>query len=228
MNIVITGASSGIGFETAKLLSEKHTVIAIARNAQKLRQLKKEGISENIIPLRFDLSKENIFAKLLPQIKRNFHSKVDVLMNNAAGIINRPFHKITQKDFESIYRVNVFAAAELTRCIIPLMKSGHILNIVSMGGVQGSVKFPGLSAYSSSKGALAILTECLAEEYKEKKISFNAIAYGAVQTQMLSKAFPKFKAPINASEAAAFTAYFALNGHKYFNGKIIPMASTTP
>ena len=108
------------------------------------------------------------------------------------------------------------------------MKKGHVVNIASMGGIQGSLKFSGLSAYSSTKGALITLTECLAEEYKNKNVSFNAIAFGAVQTEMLSEAFPNYKAPLTAAEAAKFVGDFAVNGQKYFNGKVLQMALSTP
>ncbi len=229
MNIIITGASTGIGYETAKLLSEKHSVISISRHADK-NKLK------GVIPIPFDLEKGNIKKDLLPQIKKHFN-KADVLINNAATFIKKPFADLTPQDFEKIFRINVFAAAELTRCILSFMSfsapnssptKSHILNIASMGGIQGSVKFPGLSAYSSSKGALITLTECLAEEHKHKNISFNALAFGAVQTDMLEKAFPGFKAPMTAAEAALFAADFAVNGQKYFNGKVLQMSLSTP
>jgi len=220
MNIIITGASRGIGYETAKLLSKDHKVISIARNAEKNKQA-------GVFPISFDLETGNIKKDLLPQIKKHFKS-VDVLINNAASIVKKSFHEITRKDFEKTFRVNVFAAAELTQEILRLMKKGHVLNIASMGGIQGSVKFSGLSAYSSSKGALITLTECLAEEFKDKQISFNAIAFGAVQTEMLAEAFPGFKAPITAKEAAEFVTQFATTGQKYFNGKTLQMALSTP
>ena len=232
MNIIITGASRGIGYETAKLLSAEHKVIAISRNADKLKQA-------GIIPIVFDFEKGNIPKELLPQIIRQLADQtVDVLINNAATFIKKPFDKITREEFEKVYRVNIFAIAELTKCILPLMTSlpmkktkraqTHVLNIASMGGIQGSAKFSGLSAYSSSKGALITLTECLAEEYKDATISFNCIAFGAVQTEMLAEAFPHFKAPITAKEAAEFVAQFAITGQKYFNGKVLQMALSTP
>ena len=220
MNIIITGASRGIGFETAKLLSSENKVICISRSAEKSKL-------KGIIPISFDFEKGNISKDLLPKIKKHFKT-VDVLINNAAAFIKKPFRKLTREDFEKVYRVNVFSIAELTQAILPLIHKGHILNIASMGGIQGSLKFPELSAYSSSKGALITLTECLAEEFKGKKVSFNTIAFGSVQTEMLKKAFPGFKAPITAKEAAEFVANFAVNGNKYFNGKILQMALSTP
>ena len=229
MNIIITGASRGIGYETAKLLSTDHQIIVISRSAAKF--------PKNVIHIPFDLEKGNINKDLISQIKKHFKT-VDVLINNAATLIKKPFTKLTRKDFEKIYNVNLFSIAELTQSILPLMvppspleRVGvrqHVLNIASMGGIQGSIKFPGLSAYSSSKGALITLTECLAEEFKNKSISFNAIAFGSVQTEMLAEAFPNFKAPITAEEAAKFVADFALTGQKYFNGKVLQMALSTP
>lgn len=235
MNIIITGASKGIGYETAKLLSTENKVIAIARNEKNLLQLK--GNSKNIFPITFDFESGNICDDLFPQIQKHFQS-VDILINNAATFVKKPFDKITRKEFEKIFQINVFAIAELTQALLPLMSSplkgeiregaSHVLNIASMGGVQGSVKFPGLSAYSSSKAAVIALTECLAEEYKNKSVSFNCISFGAVQTEMLETAFPNYKAPITAKEAAEFVAHFAVNGQKYFDGKILQMALSTP
>lgn len=235
MNIIVTGAGKGIGYETARWLSENHTVICISRSAV---QNKISGT----IAIDFDFENGDIKNELLPELIKSFsksekNATIDVLINNAATFIKKPFSKILPADWERVFKVNVFSIAELTRCILesplsPIKKNNsiraHVLNIASMGGVQGSVKFPELSAYSTSKGAIITLTECLAEEYKKKNISFNAIAFGAVQTEMLSKAFPGFKAPLTAKEAAAFTADFALTGQKYFNGKILQLALSTP
>ena len=155
--------------------------------------------------------------------------KVDALINNAGAFLNKPFEKISKKEFEYIFQVNVFGLSSITRKVLPIIDSkGHIVNITSMGGINGAAKFTGLSAYSSSKGAVNILTELLAEEYKEKGPSFNALAFGAVQTEMLEEAFPGLKAPISAKEIADFILDFSLQGQKYFNGKIIPVSSTTP
>ncbi|HET7817678.1 MAG TPA: SDR family oxidoreductase [Bacteroidia bacterium] len=235
MNIIVTGAGRGIGYETAKWLSENHKVICISRSAEKNK-------IKGTIAISFDFENGNIQNELLPKLikvlsKEKKAAIIDVLINNAAAFIKKPFQKITPEDWEKLFKVNVFSVAELTRSILesplsPIHKNNgpraHVLNIASMGGIQGSVKFPELSAYSTSKGAVITLTECLAEEFKEKNISFNAIAFGAVQTEMLSKAFPGFKAPFTAKDAAMFTADFALTGQKYFNGKVLQMALSTP
>ena len=155
--------------------------------------------------------------------------KIDILINNAGYLVNKPFKETTLEDFQMVYSTNVFSVAMLIKNTINFMESGsNVLNISSIGGVQGSVKFPGLSAYSSSKGALNILTEMLAEEYKERGIHFNSLALGSVQTKMLEKAFPNFKASTSALEMAEYIYNFSTNGYRLMNGKVISVSSTTP
>jgi short-subunit dehydrogenase len=223
-NIVITGASRGIGLELTKKFAElNYQVLAISRNIEPLK-----AISKNVTPLQMDLSKISEFEKVKQFLKSNWNH-VDILINNAGKLINKPFKDTTYQDFIDVYNVNVFAVAEMIKVCIPKFKSGsHVVTISSMGGIQGSMKFPGLSAYSSSKGAVITLMELLAEEYKESNIAFNTLALGAVQTEMLTEAFPDYKAPISAKEMSEYIADFSLNGNKYFNGKIIQVSSTTP
>ena len=221
--LLVTGASRGVGFEICKQAAANgHTVIALSRNISPLK-----GIP-NIHPFSVDLSNELEVVDLVKEISSSFKS-IDVLINNAGSLINKPFLEISSSDFEAVFKVNVFAAASLTRLMLPMMNAkGHVLNITSMGGVQGSAKFPGLSAYSSSKGALVILTELLAEEFKDSGPSFNALALGAVQTEMLEEAFPGYKAPVSAVQMAEYIIDFALKGHQFYNGKVLPISSSTP
>ncbi|UMB55134.1 SDR family oxidoreductase [Lutibacter sp. A64] len=224
-NIIITGTSRGIGFELAQLFAKNNcNVLALSRNSEPLSNLN----LKNITTLSVDLSSEKDLQKVTNFIKDNWKN-VDILINNAGKLINKPFEKITSTDFLEVYKVNVFAVAELTKQLIPFLNKGsHVVNISSIGGVLGSVKFPGLVAYSSSKGALLTLTEVLAEEYKEQQISFNAIALGAVQTEMLEEAFPGYKAPVTAEEMADYIYNFSLTGNKFYNGKVLQVSSTTP
>jgi len=224
-NVIITGTSRGIGFELAQLFANNNcNVLALSRNTEPLKSLN----IQNITALSVDLSKENDLKKVAEFILENW-KQVDILINNAGKLISKPFEKLTAKDFLEVYKVNVFAVAALTQQMLPFLKKGsHVVNISSIGGVQGSMKFPGLAAYSSSKGALLTLTEMLAEEYKEQGISFNALALGAVQTEMLEEAFPGYKAPISAIEMAEYIYNFSLTGNKFYNGKILEVSSTTP
>lgn len=221
--IVVTGASKGIGFELVRfLVSQGHVVYALSRDIKAL------VASEKLHPISLDLTDEESIIKFAEQLNSNQIS-IDALINNAGSLINQSFSTTTKNDFEAIYRVNVFGLASITRLLLPLISSkGHVVNISSMGGIGGSSKFSGLSAYSSSKGAVNILTELLAEEYKETGPFFNGLALGAVQTEMLAKAFPGFRAPLSAGEIAPYIAQFALTGQQFYNGKVLPISSSTP
>lgn len=223
-NIVITGASRGIGLELVKKFAKQnHQILAISRNIKTLKDL-----GDNVHPLQVDLSEVDEFKKIRLFLETNW-KKVDILINNAGKLIHKPFYKTTYQDFLAVYQVNVFAVAEMIKTCLPKFKeNSHVVTISSMGGIQGSVKFGGLSAYSSSKGAVITLMELLAEEYKDAKIAFNTLALGAVQTEMLAEAFPDYQAPISASEMAEYISDFSLNGNKFFNGKVIQVSSTTP
>ena len=221
--LIVTGASRGVGFEICKQLAVKgHKVIALSRNIKPLRNI------ENVYPYSVDLSIKSQVNGFVKEVAANFNT-IDVLINNAGSLVNKPFLDLSSAEFEEVYKVNVFAVATLTRLILPSMDTkGHVLNITSMGGIQGSIKFPGLSAYSSSKGALIILTELLAEEFKESGPSFNALALGAVQTEMLEEAFPGYQAQVSAAQMAEYIIEFALKGNQFYNGKVLPISSSTP
>ena len=224
-NIIITGTSRGIGFELVHLFaSAGHNVLALSRNVQPVNNLHFDHINS----LAFDLEVEADYQKVTDFIQNEW-KHVDILINNAGSLINKPFTETNTKDFLKVYNANVFGVAELTRVVLPFMKKdGHVVNISSMGGVQGSIKFAGLAAYSSSKGALITLTELLAEEYKETGPSFNVLALGAVQTEMLKEAFPDYKAKTSALEMAEYIFDFALNGNKFYNGKLLQVSNSTP
>lgn len=223
MNVVITGASRGIGFELTKLFSEKgHTVLALARDVTNLSNL---NLSK-VIPFTFDLLQDD-YSPLLRQIES--WSGIDVIINNAGALVNKPFAEITNKELIDIYQINVFSPFRLVRDLLPYMSpDAHTVNISSIGGVQGSVKFPGLSAYSSSKGALSVLTECLAQEFSETNLRFNALALGSVQTEMLEEAFPGYKAQVSPEQMASYIYRFAVLDKDLYNGKVLSVSFSTP
>ncbi|TVR86134.1 MAG: SDR family oxidoreductase [Saprospirales bacterium] len=233
MNILITGASRGIGYATCLELSKdpNNRLIALSRDGEKLGKLAAECKAEHrneIDWLSFDLQKPDWDA-LLGKLKKL--GSLDLLINNAGALINKPFEHTEPKDWRWMMEVNVIGAAEMVRhCLPALQKSdkAHIVNIGSMGGFQGSAKFPGLAAYSASKAAIACWTECIANELAETKISVNCLCLGAVKTEMLAEAFPGFKPPMSAEEMAGFVADFGKNGHQFFGGQIIPVASSNP
>jgi len=233
MNIIITGASRGIGSELVKVLSRhKHNhIIAVSRNGKALKELADECIKINrdskVTPYEFDLNQFDFYPFIVQRLETIIH-KCDILILNAGKLINKPFHKFDLSDFDETFNVNIKSVFFLTQAILPMMnKGGHIVTISSMGAMDGSKKFTGLAAYSASKAAVAIFAEALAEELTEQEICVNCLALGAVQTEMFEKAFPGAKAIQNPARIAQFIADFAITGHRYFNGKIVPVSLST-
>lgn len=234
MNILITGASSGVGFESVLELTGvgSHKVVALARSEDKLGKLQEIALALNpeciLYSAKFDIVHGDYESELIPFIKERM-GLIDILINNAGSLINKPFMDISQLDFVEMLQNNLLGHVKMIQHIVPLMPpKSHIVNIGSMGGFQGTEKFPGLSAYSASKSALHTLTECLAVELAGKEISVNCLALGSAQTEMLERAFPDYQSPVMAFEMGKYIADFALTGHKFFNGKIIPVAHSTP
>ncbi len=228
MNIIITGTSAGIGFELVKQLitNDRNKIIAISRNILPLEEFAANKLFRCVA---LDLSQPGHINLITNPLEDFFNGKVDILINNAGNLVNKPFEHLSANDFDQMFNVNVKGVFLLVQKLLPYFNNpSHLVNIGSMGGFQGSPKFAGLSLYSASKGALAILSECMAEEFKPRGIVVNTLALGAVDTPMLHQAFPGYTAPISAAEMAAHIAHFALTGHRLCNGKIIPVALSTP
>ena len=234
MDIIISGTSRGIGFATAKAALEhgRHRVIGISRSASEVEDLQDiaEKARNNATFHHFeaDLGEENYAPALKRQLDvMNF--KPEILINNAGALIKKDFSDFNKSDFEYTFRMNFWSAFFLIQNVKPYMPVGaHIVNISSMGGFQGSAKFNGLSMYAAAKAAIANLSESLAEEFKEDKISVNALCPGAVQTEMLENAFPGFKAPVTPDNMGRFIFNFAFESGKIMNGKVIPLSLSNP
>lgn len=226
-NILIVGASTGIGEEMTKLfaLNNANTVLAISRNVESNTDFEK---LDNVICKNLDLESTNLKTDL-HRFLDSFQS-IDFVVFNAGKLINKPFLELSEEEILSSYKVNVLSAFNVFQVVIPKMKNpnSHVVTVSSMGAFQGSVKFSGLSSYSSSKAALTNLTEMLAEEFKDSNISFNCLCLGAAQTNMLEQAFPGYQAPVSASKMAEYIVDFTLNANQWLNGKIIPVSLSTP
>ncbi len=236
MVIIITGASRGIGKALALTLTESgHTALLVSRNRPALEQVasgcnqKAEQTVAHAVP--FDLTDLGDLEEEFTSRIKGITPVVDALVNNAGQLIYKPFDQVSSSEAKGLFDANFFAPSALIRICLPLMKNSglkHVVNITSMGGFQGSTKFSGLSYYSASKAAMGSLTECLAEELKDENVKVNALALGAVQTEMLAEAFPGFQAPLDPSQMAGFIKWFVLEGGGFFNGKVLPVSLSTP
>lgn len=225
--VVIVGAGRGIGEQLAKLFAvdSEFQVVVLTRNLSNLLEIQKK---HEVELHAFDLESQNIRSDVEKMISHL--PRVDYLINNAGKLVNKPFLELSKADVMTCYQTNVLGIFEVIQAILPKMtqEGGHIVNISTMGAIQGSVKFPGLSAYSSSKAALANLTEMLAEEFKNTKLKVNCLCLGTVQTEMLNEAFPGYKAPLSAAEMAGFIKDFSIHSSHFINGKILPVSLSTP
>jgi 3-oxoacyl-[acyl-carrier protein] reductase len=229
MKIIVSGGTRGIGKEVVLNLAgdKNNQILVIGRNESALNNFSSDF--KNIHTLSFDLATVDKQADLMRESITQHFKRVDILINMAGLLINKKFIDLSADEMRSMMETNFFGPASLIRIVKPFMTKGsHIINISSMGGFQGSSKYTGLSIYSASKAALACLSECLAEEFRESGISVNCLALGAVQTEMFAEAFPGYKAPVEAKEMAGFICGFALKGNRFFNGKIIPVAVNNP
>jgi short-subunit dehydrogenase len=229
MNIIVNGGTRGIGKEVVLNLAQDtyNQILVTGRNEKALKSL--STYSENIHTVHLDLSIFDTQIESFREIVYSHFKEVNILINMAGLLVAKEFADISNSDARLMMETNFFGPASVMRIIKPIMPRGsHIVNISSMGGFQGSAKFKGLSYYSASKAALACLSECLATEFMTSAIRVNCLALGAVQTEMFMDVFPGYKAPLDAKEMAEFISDFAMKGHKFFNGKIIPVAVNNP
>ena len=221
---LITGTSSGIGLELIKKF-DKEGIRTISLSRSDI--VSDHEFTSNLTHINFDITNDEDIKKLVKFLSSN-SLQVDFLINNAGKLVNKPFLDQSEVDFKSTYDVNFFGIVRLIQSLFPFFKKdSHILNVSSIGGIGGSSKFPGLSSYSSSKGALNILTEVLATEFKEGPY-FNALCLGAVQTPMLEIAFPGYNAEVKPEDMAQFMYNFSTSNPLLFNGKVIPVSISNP
>lgn len=233
MNILITGTSRGIGKALTISFAKKgkHQLFLVSKDIVKLNNLKLEcerlNSDNEVFIFDCDLNLPKEIDRLSSQIK-SITESLDILINNAGILFNKGFSIVSEVEIEKMFQINFFSPAKLIKNLIPLLENSaeaHVVNIGSMGGFQGSLKFSGLAYYSASKAAIANLTECLASEYVNTKISFNCLALGSVHTEMFETAFPGYKAEFTPEQMAEFIMNFSLTGHHKMNGKVIPLVS---
>lgn len=224
-SICVTGASRGLGRALCEVfLSDSgFKVYGVTRNPDSLIDLVKAH-PERFEVVTADICNEEGRDLIFNSISEN----LDILIHNAGKLVFKDFESITESELRGVYDVNVFAPFLLTQKLLPLLKESHIISISSIGGVEGSLKFAGLSAYSSSKAALNCLTEMLSEEFKDTENSFNCLALGSVGTEMFQSAFEGVDASSTPDEMARYIYSFALEAPRVMRGKIISVSRSNP
>lgn len=229
-SVCITGAGGGLGYDLV-LSFLRHTpykVAAITRNGQSLQQKlnRAEEDTSQVEIIEADITTQTGRAGVYEAMKTL--PAMACFIHNAGKLIFKPFLEITEEELKQVYEVNVFSPFLLTQKLISLMKDTHVIQISSIGGIGGSLKFAGLSAYSSSKAALNCLTEMWSEEFKDTAVVFNCLALGSVETEMFKTAFPGATAGSTPRDMADYVVSFALEANKVMRGKIIPVSVINP
>jgi len=185
---LITGASRGIGRETACRFAEEGAILYITDYVEdsltSLVEELKEKNNTDITPLYFDVTDENAAKQAIMTVKKN-RGRLDVLVNNAGIMRDNVIGMIGQKLVHDVFDINVFAVINMIQLANKLMsrqKSGSIINISSIVGLEGAA---GQLVYSASKGAVAALTKAAAKELAPNGIRVNAVAPGLINTGLL-------------------------------------------
>lgn len=215
---LVTGASRGIGRETALALAASGAEVhATSRNAHYI-----EACVTHVLDYTSAESRATFSSSI-----NGLH--FDGVVLNAGALVNKPFRDLEQNDFDLMALANWSGQALLVQELLPFLAEGaHVVFISSMGGYQGAAKYPGLLAYATSKMAMAGLAESLQAELGSDGLTFNALCLGAVQTEMLAAAFPGYEAPVDPNTMGVAIAEFVANGHKTQAGQVIAWAKSNP
>ena len=211
----VTGASQGFGLTLVKkLLRSGYRVAATSRDSQKLRAAVEIGNDDYFLPLSVDLHDMDSLNKSIQQTVSTFGT-IDVVVNNAGYGMMGSVEEISETDVRKIFDVNVIAAINVTKMMLPIMrkqKSGYFIN---MGSVAGFVGAPGWSIYSATKAAIAAFSEVLALDLKEFGIKVTVVEPAGFRTGFLTEeSIANIATSIDGYEAIKVTRerYLAMNG----------------
>lgn len=217
--VLITGGGSGIGAACAEeFLRRGRAVVVVGRTASRLRSVK------GALALAGDVGDEAFARRAFAAARRRFGS-VDILVNNAAHLVKKSFVDTTAAEWDAVMRTNLRGPFLFSREFLRAPKPGRaIVHIGSLGGVQGTEKFPGLSAYTVSKYGVTGLAAAMAVEARPRGVAVFCVAPGAVDTAMLRKAAPGLKAGAIPSDIARVVADLAESADPaLLSGAIIPL-----
>lgn len=217
--VLITGGGSGIGAACAEeFLRRGRPVVVVGRTASRLRSVK------GALALAGDVGDEAFARRAFAAARRRFGS-VDILVNNAAHLVKKSFVDTTAAEWDETMRTNLRGPFLFSREFLRAAKPGRaIVHIGSLGGVQGTQKFPGLSAYTVSKHGVTGLAAAMAVEARPLGVAVFCVAPGAVDTAMLRKAAPGLKAGAIPSDIARVVADLAESARPdLLSGAVIPL-----
>lgn len=230
--ILITGANSGIGFETSKILAgQGHSIIMVARSQAKGYEAQQKVIREtgniNIHLHIADLSSQDEIRALAYRVKQEY-SKLDVLINNAGGVFGT--YEVSEDGFEMTFAVNYLAPFLLSYLLLDLLKaseSGKIINVASimqdkkfnpeMLTQQNSANYSAMDTYKTVKTAVLLMTYNMSEKLKESGVSVNALHPGFIYTPQATRMVPHLLKPVmkifseTPEKGAELPAYLAVS-----------------
>ena len=229
-NIIITGATGGIGNAIVKLLSEKGAnILASGTRDEKLDELKSKY--KNVKILKFDISKNEKIEEFIEDASIKLGGNLDCIINNAGITKDNLAIRMSVEEWLKVIDINLTSTFLLSKFAIKKMiknKSGKIINITSVVGHTGNL---GQSNYSASKAGIIAMSKSLAIEYAKKNININCISPGFIKTDMTDKIDEKFKQIIiskipsarlgEANDVANAVLFLASNQSNYINGETI-------
>ncbi|MDC0352267.1 3-oxoacyl-[acyl-carrier-protein] reductase [Candidatus Pelagibacter sp.] len=191
-NIIVTGASGGIGNAIIKKLSEAGAnILASGTRIEKLEELKKNF--EGLKILKFDISQSDKIEEFIENATSELGGSLDVIVNNAGITQDNLAIRMTLDEWQKVININLTSTFLMSKFAIKKMlknKSGKIINITSVVGHTGNL---GQANYTASKAGIVAMSKSLAIEYAKKNININCISPGFIQTAMTDKIDDKFK-----------------------------------
>ncbi len=229
-NIILTGATGGIGNSIANTLNLlKAKIIATGTNEKKLEELKNKY--PNIITIKQDISAHNELESFIEKCNNELGDKIDVLINNAGITKDNLSLRMKKEEWDKVIDVNLTSTFLLSKYVIKKMlkkKFGKVINITSVVAHTGNI---GQVNYSASKGGILSMSKSLSLEYAKKNITINCIAPGFIETDMTQKINQEYREHLKSKipldrfgrpqDIADCTAFLCSDMSNYITGETI-------
>ena len=229
-NIIVTGASGGIGNSIINRLNEAGAnILASGTRIEKLEELKKNF--EGIKILKFDISQSKKIEEFIEKATNELGGSLDGIVNNAGITQDNLAIRMSLDEWQKVININLTSTFLMSKFAIKKMlknKSGKIVNITSVVGHTGNL---GQANYTASKAGIIAMSKSLATEYAKKNININCISPGFIKTAMTDKIDDKFKEVIvskipsarlgNPDDIANAVLFLSSNQSNYINGETL-------